>query len=106
MDLKKKEKKEFCNTIGKKGNFYEEHYFNIVHPKLDDPSEHYDLGRDKNKVTIKSKTIKEQKSIAMLKLDEEPHTTERGKTLISHFYELSADAQLLFDQFCNNNGIN
>jgi hypothetical protein len=90
--------KVFCNTIGKKVESYENHYFNIVHPKLDAPSVHCDLVREENKIIIKSKTINGQKGIAMLKLDQEPHTIVRGKNLINHFYELSDEAQQLFDQ--------
>jgi uncharacterized protein (TIGR02646 family) len=104
--FEKKEKKVFCKTVGKRNDSYETHYFNIVHPKLDHPSDHYDLGRYENKVTITSKTLKGQKSIAMLKLDEEPHTTERGKMLMKHIYEISPEFHILFNQVCASNGFN
>lgn len=102
--FEKKEKKDFCNTIGNRGDSYESHYFNIVHPKLDNPSDHYDLGQDDENITISHKSLKGQKSIAMLKLDQEPHTTERGKMLMRHFYQISPEYRDLFNLLVNENG--
>jgi uncharacterized protein (TIGR02646 family) len=104
--FEKKEKKVFCNTISNSGLTYETHLFNIVHPKFDNPIEHYDLGRNGNKITITSRTLKGQKSIAMLKLDEEPHTIERGKMLMKHIYQINPNFQDLFNQICNDNELN
>lgn len=102
--FEKKEKKEFCITVGKRSDSYETHYFNIVHPKLDDPRDHYDLGRNEDKITITHKTLKGQKSIAMLALDQEPHTIERGKMVMRHFYEISSEFRDIFNQIAGENG--
>jgi uncharacterized protein (TIGR02646 family) len=103
--FEKKERREFRNIIGKRRDFYELHYFNIVHPKLDNPRDHYDLGRDEDKITITNLSLKGQKSIAMLELDQEPHTTERGKMLMRHLYEISPTFRDLYNQIAEENGL-
>lgn len=102
--FQKKERREFSNTIGKRRDLYELHYFNIVHPKLDNPRDHYDLGRDEDNITITHLTLKGQKSIAMLELDQEPHTTERGKMMMRHFYEISEQYREIFNRIAEENG--
>lgn len=99
--FEKKERKDFANTIAKKGVNYENHYFNIVHPYLDNPDEHYELGQLNDKITISSLSLKGQKSIAMLKLDEEPQTNARFKTLMKHVYSIDPVFRGAFTDACN-----
>ena len=103
--FEKKERKDFSNTIGKnRGRNYKNEPFNIVHPKLDDPKDHYNLGVNEDKVVISHKTLKGQKSIAMLKLDDEPHTTERFKMLMMNTYKSNPKFKKLADEiFMNDN---
>jgi uncharacterized protein (TIGR02646 family) len=84
--FEKKEKAMYFNTIGVRHVDYEQCYFNIVHPYLDDPDDHYDLDIPNSKVLISHKTLQGQKSIAVFKLAEEPLTAERGKLIMEELY--------------------
>ena len=89
----KKERKENYDTIDRLDSKYEKSDFNIVHPYLDNPEDHLDLGDPQNKrITIKSKTIKGQKSITVFKLDEEPQTNGRWH----HYIEFKYDYDPIF----------
>jgi uncharacterized protein (TIGR02646 family) len=99
--FEKKEKKEHFKTIGKLEENYEDCYFNIVHPYLDNPEDHYELGINHLGITIKSKTLKGQKSIAVFKLDEEPQTNARWKCFLEHRYNIDPRFKTLFDEVCS-----
>lgn len=102
--FEKKEKKAHFNTVSVLRPVYENCYFNIVHPYLDDPDRHYDINRSGNKITISHLTIKGQKSITVFKLAEEPLTTERGKVLFEKLYDIDPELQAKFDAACKRRG--
>lgn len=96
--FEKKEKKGHFNTIGGPANAnYELCYFNIVHPYLDNPDDHYDFTQAGIKVLITHKTLKGQKSIAVFELDGEPLTSERGKTIIIARYNVDPALQQAYE---------
>lgn len=103
--FEKKEKKEHFNTIGKLEPKYEDCYFNIVHPYLDNPEDHFDLGDPLNKrITISSKTLKGQKSITVFALDEEPQTNGRWHHYIEHKYDFDPKFRQAFEKSCDKKG--
>jgi len=102
--FEKKEKKEHFNTVGRLDPVYERCYFNIVHPHLDDPDNHYDINRNGMHITISNLTLKGQKSITIFKLDEEPLTTERGKSLMTKLYDFDPTFQAQFEASCQKRG--
>ena len=102
--FEKKETREHFNTIGRLNVVYENCYFNIVHPHLDIPDDHYDINRNGMKITISHKTLKGQKSVAVFKLDEEPLTIERGKVAFEKLYYFDPKFQDEFDDACKRRG--
>lgn len=102
--FEKKEKKEHFNTISRLDPVYENSYFNIVHPHLDDPVAHYSINRNGSSITISHLTLKGQKSIAVFKLDEEPLTTERGKVLFEKLYDFDSKFNNDFEAACQRRG--
>jgi len=100
--FEKKEKKENMNTISKLNAVYENCQFNIVHPYFDNPEVHLDLGDPLHKkITIKSITLKGQKSITVFKLDEEPQTNERWHHFVEHIYDIDPRFREVFEACIN-----
>lgn len=96
----KKEKKEHFKTIGKLEDNYDDCYFNIVHPYLDNPEDHFEFGRNTDGITIRSKSLKGQKSITVFKLDEEPQTNARWKCFLEHRYNIDPKLKQIYDEAC------
>lgn len=103
--FEKKEKRDHWNTIGKIESDYEDCYFNIVHPYLDDPSDHYNLGRNAYGIIISHKSLKGQKSITVFKLDEERQTNARGRYLLEYQYIFDPRFAQAFEASCALSGI-
>ena len=103
--FEKKEKREHFKTIGVLKTKYEDCYFNIVHPYLDDPTEHFDLSRDGEGITISSLSLKGQKSIVVFKLDEEPQTNARGEHLKKYLYNIDPKYKQAYEDACNRIGV-
>lgn len=95
--FEKKEVKANINTIDLLNANYDLCTFNIVHPYLHNPDEHYDLQISLGKVLISHKTPQGKKSIEIFKLDDEPLTIERGKMIMEKLYTIDPLFQDAFD---------
>lgn len=106
----------FCNGFEKKeanGNFdtiavinvdYDLCVFNIVHPYLDDPDDHFEFIQAGTKVLITHKTPKGQRSIEVFQLDGEALTTERGKMVMVAQYQMDAKFKQAFEESITRRG--
>ncbi len=62
---------------------------------------HCELRQLNDKITNSSLSLKGQKSIAILKLVEEPQTVARFKTLMKHAYSIDPVFRGAFTDACN-----
>ncbi|APV39844.1 hypothetical protein PFAS1_10980 [Pseudomonas frederiksbergensis] len=75
------------NTVSKVEDVYENCIFHVVHPYLDDPSDHLEfLGDSPLSVTIRSRTPKGLWTIDKLQLDTAGATMERAKDRLLEMY--------------------
>lgn len=93
----------YCNSKGQKGEKetivslnldYEKCAFNIVHPYLDEPSEHYEWAAENIKIIIRYKTEKGKFSVDLFKLDDEAHNTARAKEYLYEQLKIDNPEQL------------
>ena len=101
----KKEREENYDTIVRLDTEYEKSDFNIVHPYLDDPSKHLELGRNGDGILIKSTSDKGAKTIDVFKLDEEPQTTARGEHFNRYLKTFDEKYRQDYEAACSRIGI-
>ncbi len=109
----KKENKEYYDTIDREDDDkYEKSDFNIVHPYLDDPDQHFVLGSPINKGIIISpkiidgkKSIKGQNSINVFTLYDEPQTNGRWHHYVEYKYDFDSKYRQAFEEACSPNEI-
>lgn len=103
--FEKKEREEYYNTIDNLEENYEDCQFNIVHPYLHYPNEHFDLGREGNGITISSKSSQGIRSIEVFNLDDEHHTNDRGKRLREYLLTIDPEYNEAYERCCKRMGI-
>lgn len=98
-----------CNSPIKKGvkdtisvkdpNKYKNCIFNIVHPRYDNPNDHYEWLKTIEAIFIQKKSVKGKESIRLFKLDSTAHTEARARIeMRNRFSYISADKQALIKQ--------
>ena len=95
--FEKKEANGNFDTIAVLNGDYELCVFNIVHPYLDDPDDHFEFTQAGNRVLITHITPKGQRSITVFQLDGEALTTERGKMIMVAQYQMDPKFKKAFD---------
>lgn len=95
--FEKKEREHNFNTIVTVAPDYENCVFNIVHPYLHNPDDHYEFKIQGIEVLIFHKTPEGKRSIEVFMLAEEPLTTERGKIAMLNAYNFDEKFKNIFD---------
>lgn len=96
--FEKKEAENNFDTISVLNAVYELCVFNIVHPYLDDPDDHFEFTQAGNRVLITHRTAKGQRSINVFQLDGEALTTERGKMIMVAQYQMDPIFKTAFEE--------
>lgn len=92
-------KKGNNDTIAKKKIIYKDCVFNIVHPRYDNPDDHYEWLVYSKSILIQKRSVKGEGSIKLFKLDSAAHTEARARIeMLKKFSSISVDQQAVIEK--------